>query len=181
MKRSVILRSIFKLSLFVVCAATLMSGAARAQEAGGDLGGGGIFRPKNPETNRRRTPGIKPPTVRQPSRPPGGRAGSGRPVSLPPEVIEERFEEALDEGNVARDARKYAEAEKAYRSAGQLKPLDWRGWYGLGNVYTDQQRWDEAEKAYKQASNYAQQNSDVFVALSYTLIQPRAGGSNARR
>ena len=181
MKRSVILRSIFKLSLFVACAALLMSGAAHAQEAGGDLGGGGIFRPKNPETNRRRTPGIKPPTVRQPSRPPGGRAGSGRPVSLPPEVIEERFEEALDEGNVARDARKYAEAEKAYRSAGQLKPLDWRGWYGLGNVYTDQQRWDEAEKAYKQASNYAQQNSDVFVALSYTLVQPRAGGSNARR
>jgi tetratricopeptide (TPR) repeat protein len=183
MKRYVTLRSIFKWSSFVACAALLITGmVAQAQEAGGDLGGGaGIFRPKNPETNRRRGPGIKPPTNRPPSRATGGRAGSGRPTALPPEVIEERFEDALEEGNTARDARKYAEAEKAYRTAGQLKAKDWRGWYGLGNVYTDQQRWDEAEKAYKQASDYAQLQADVFVALSYVLVQPRAGGANARR
>jgi tetratricopeptide (TPR) repeat protein len=186
MKRYVTLRSIFKSSALVMCAALLMTaGTARAQEAGGDLGGGaGIFRPKNPETGRRRTPGIKPPTNRLPTaRNPGaGRSGgTGRPAALPPEVIEERFEDALDEGNTARDARKYVEAEKAYRSAGQLKPKDWRGWYGLGNVYTDQGRWDEAEKAYKQASDYAQTQSDVFVALSFVLVQPRVGGANARR
>jgi len=182
MKRYGTLRSALKLSALLLSAALLMTGSAKAQEAGGDLGGGaGIFRPKNPETNRRRTPGIKPPTNRPPSRPPGGRPGGARPPSPPPEVIEERFEEALEEGNSARDARKYAEAEKAYRSAGQLKPKDSRGWYGLGNVYTDQQRWDEAEKAYRQASNYALQNADVFVALSYVLVQPRLGGANARR
>ncbi|MDT4897685.1 MAG: hypothetical protein QOH25_2762 [Acidobacteriota bacterium] len=184
MKRYVTLRSIFKLSALVMCAALFLAGTpVRAQEAGGDLGGGaGIFRPKNPETNRRRTPGIKPPTNRTPAaRPPGGRGGTGNPVALPPEVIEERFEDALEAGNTARDARKYAEAETSYRSAGQLKPKDWRGWYGLGNIYTDQQRWDEAEKAYKQASNYAQQIADVFVALSYVLVQPRTGGANARR
>jgi tetratricopeptide (TPR) repeat protein len=167
-----------------VCATFLQAGAARAQEAGGDLGGGaGIFRPKNPETSRRRTtPGIKPPTNRPPSgRPGAGRGGTGRPAALPPEVIEERFEEALDTGNTARDARKYNEAEKAYRDAGQLKPKDWRGWYGLGNVYTDQGRWEEAEKAYKQASDYAQTQADVFVALSFVLVQPRVGGANARR
>jgi tetratricopeptide (TPR) repeat protein len=186
MKRYVTLRSIFKVAIVVVagCAALCLTGTARAQEAGGDLGGGaGIFRPKNPETRRRPT-GIKPPTNRPPTRPPGGgggRSGAGRPVALPPEVIEERFEDALEEGNTARDAKKYSEAEKAYRDAGQLKPKDWRGWYGLGNVYTDQQRWDEAEKSYKQASLYAQTNADVFVALSYVLVQPRAGGANARR
>jgi tetratricopeptide (TPR) repeat protein len=185
MKRYAPLRSIFKLPALVMCAALFLAvSPARAQEAGGDLGGGaGIFRPKNPETNRRRTPGIKPPTSRPPTRPPGGggRGGTGRPAGLPPEVIEERFEDALEAGNAARDARKYSEAETSYRSAGQLKPKDWRGWYGLGNVYTDQQRWDEAEKAYKQASDYAQQIADVFVALSYVLVQPRAGGANARR
>jgi Flp pilus assembly protein TadD len=185
MKRYVTLRSIFKAAALVACAALFMSAErARAQEAGGALGGGaGIFRPKNPETNRRRPPGIKPPTNRPPAARPtgGGRGGTGRPASLPPEVIEERFEDALEEGNTARDARKYAEAEKAYREAGQLKSKDWRGWYGLGNVYTDQQRWDEAERAYKQASDFAQQQADVFVALSYVLVQPRAGGANARR
>jgi tetratricopeptide (TPR) repeat protein len=183
MKRYRTLRSFLTLSALLICATLLVISTARAQEAGGDLGGGaGIFRPKNPETTRRRTPGIKPPTNRPPAARPGGvRGGTGRPVALPPEVIEERFEDALEEGNTARDARKYAEAEKAYREAGQLKSKDWRGWYGLGNVYTDQQRWDEAEKAYKQASNFAQQSADVFVALSYVLVQPRAGGANAKR
>jgi tetratricopeptide (TPR) repeat protein len=182
MKRYATLRSIFKVSALLVCAALALTATTLAQEAGGDLGGGaGIFRPKNPETTRRRTPGTRPPANRPPTRNTGGRGGAGRPAALPPEVIEERFEEALDEGNTARDARKYAEAEKAYRAAGQLKPKDLRGWYGLGNVYTDQGRWDEAEKAYKQASPYAQQNADVFVALSFVLVQPRAGGDNARR
>lgn len=187
MKRCVTLRSIFNLTALAVCSAALAltTGVARAQEAGGDLGGGaGIFRPKNPETTRRRAPGIKPPTNRSSTaRPPGGgrSGGTGRPAALPPEVIEERFEDALEEGNTARDARKYTDAEKAYREAGQLKPKDWRGWYGLGNVYTDQQRWDEAEKSYRQASNFAETNADVFVALSYVLVQPRAGGANARR
>lgn len=189
MKRYVALRSIFKVAMpaVMICAALLLAGTTlRAQEAGGDLGGGaGIFRPKNPETNRRRPPGIKPPTNRAtPARPPaggGGRSGTGRPAALPPEVIEERFADALDEGNTARDAREYAKAEKAYRDAGQLKPKDWRGWYGLGNVYTDQQRWDEAEKSYRQASLNAQTNADVFIALSYVLVQPRTGGANASR
>lgn len=183
MKRYETLRSVLTLSALAICAALFAMGTVRAQEAGGDLGGGaGIFRPKNPETVRRRTPGIKPPTNRQPSTRPGGvRGGTGKPAALPPEVIEERFDDALEAGNTARDARKYADAEKAYREANQLKTKDWRGWYGLGNVYTDQQRWDEAEKSYKQASILDAQNADVFVALSYVLVQPRAGGANAHR
>lgn len=190
MRRHGISRSFFKLSTLAACAALALAAAlpAHAQEAGGDLGGGaGIFRPKNPETSRRRTgTGIKPPTNRPPRNSGGGgvRTNANRTPALPPEVAEERFEDALEEGNAARDARKYAAAEQSYRSASQLKPKDWRGWYGLGNVYTDQQRWDEAETAYKQASNSsneAQQQADVFIALSYVLVQPRTGGANARR
>lgn len=176
MKGYGILRMTFRIAALSLCTLLSVAGAINGQEAGGDLGGGaGIFRPKNPETNRRRTPGIKPPTVRTTGR------GNASPRTIPPEVIEERFEEALDEGNTARDARKYAEAEKAYRSAAQMKPKDWRGWYGLGNVYTDQQRWDEGEKAYKPAADFAPQNADVFIALSYVLVQPRTAGSNAKR
>lgn len=183
MSRQGISRSFFKLSIVAVCAALVLACVARAQEAGGDLGGGaGIFRPKNPETTRRRTgPGIKPPTARKSPATGGGRTGNRTTATLPPEVVEERFEDALEEGNQARDARKYTDAEKSYREASQLKSKDWRGWYGLGNVYVDQQRWDEAETAYKQAANYAQLQADVFVALSYVLVQPRAGGQNARR
>ena len=188
MRRQGTSRSFFKLSLLAACAALALAAVgARAQEAGGDLGGGaGIFRPKNPETSRRRTgTGIKPPTNRPPRNTGGGvRTNANRTPALPPEVVEERFEDALEEGNEARDARKYTAAEQSYRSASQLKPKDWRGSYGLGNVYTDQQRWDEAETAYKQASNSsgdAQQQADIFVALSYVLVQPRTGGANARR
>lgn len=185
MRRQGISRSFFRLTVLAACAALLVAGSALAQEAGGDLGGGaGIFRPKNPETSRRRAgTGIKPPTARKSAGTGSGRGGNNRitPASLPPEVVEERFEDALEEGNEARDARKYTEAEKSYRDASQLKSKDWRGWYGLGNVYADQQRWDEAETAYKQAANYAQSQADVFIALSYVLVQPRTGGQNARR
>ena len=179
MKRYEFLRSALKLSALALCVALVPMGAARAQEAGGDLGGGaGIFRPKNPETTRRIKPptGIKPPTARKSTGPSAPKAAAPSP-----EVIEERFEDALDDGNTARDARKYAEAEKAYREAGKLKPKDWRAWYGLGNVYTDQQRWDDAEKAYLQASNYGNLNADIFTALSFVLIQPRTSGANAKR
>jgi tetratricopeptide (TPR) repeat protein len=181
MKRNGILNSALKLSVLVLCGMLVSVGTTRAQEAGGDLGGGaGIFRPKNPETTRRRPTGSRTPTS-------SGRTsnrtnpGTGKPAALPPEVIEERFEDALDEGNTARDARKYSEAEKAYRDAGQLKPKDWRGWYGLGNVHTDQQRWDDAEKAYLQAANYGAQNADIFIALSFVQVQPHTGGANAKR
>ena len=90
-------------------------------------------------------------------------------------------EDKLDEGNEARDARNYPEAEKAYRAAIQLKPRDHRAYYGLGNIYTDQQRWEEAEKAYRQATQYNQLSTDAFVALSYVLVQPRSGASLAKR
>lgn len=162
--------------------------AARAQDVGGDLGGAaGIFRPKNPETtSRRRAPGIKPPTVGRPTgattrRPAGGGGGSARPSAAELAALEERVEDALDEGNEARDARRYSDAERSYRSALQMKAREWRAAYALGNVYTDQQRWEEAEKSYRQAVEWNQLSADAYVALSFVLVQPRTGGNNARK
>ncbi|HEX8143743.1 MAG TPA: tetratricopeptide repeat protein [Pyrinomonadaceae bacterium] len=156
-----------------------------AQDVGGDLGGAaGIFRPKNPETSsRRRTPGIKPPTNRPPTTT-GRRPGAGRPAGPTPAAsaeLEEKVEDALDEGNEARDARRYTEAERAYRSALQVKAREWRAAYALGNIYTDQQRWEEAERSYRQAVEWNQLSADSLIALSFVLIQPRTGGNNARR
>src|ERR1700730_4846780 len=99
-------------------------GVTRAQETGGDLSGGaGIFRPKNPEAKRNANPS-------RPTRP-----AVARPTRPNPAEIEEKFEDALGDGNDARDARKFAEAEGAYRNALKLKPRDPRAHYGLGNVF----------------------------------------------
>ena len=143
----------------------ICSGVARAQETGGDISGGaGIFRPKNPEAKRS-----------NPSRP------VARPTRPSPAQIEEKFEDAIGDGNDARDARRFAAAEAFYRTALRLKPRDSRAHYGLGNVFTDQQRWEEAEKIYRQALEIAPNNPESLMALSFVLIQPRTGASNATR
>lgn len=142
------------------------SGVARAQETGGDLSGGaGIFRPKNPEAKRNGNP----------SRP------VTRPTRPSPAQIEEKFEEALGDGNDARDQRKFAVAESSYRAAVKLKPRDARAFYGLGNVFTDQQRWEDADKAYREAVGIEQHDPEALMALSFVLIQPTTGASNAAR
>src|SRR6267143_1557739 len=144
----------------------MYAGVARAQETGGDLSGGaGIFRPKNPEAKR----------TGNPSRP------VARPTRPNPAEIEEKFEDALSDGNDARDARKFAAAEAYYRSALKLNPRDPRAHYGLGNVFTDQQRWEDAEKIYRQAIEIAPNNPEALIALSFVLVQPRTGSSNATR
>lgn len=152
---------------------------ALAQDVG-DLGGGsGVFRAKNPETSsRRRNTGVKPTTAK----PANARIGGSKSNNAtPPPDAAARIEDALDEGNEARDARKYAEAEQHYRSALQLNAREWRASYGLGNVYADQQRWEESEKAYRQSVAANGQNADLHVALSYVLVQPRSGGVGAAR
>lgn len=151
---------------------TLAPGAITfAQDVGADVGGGaGIFRAKNPETKRTPKPaaGTKPPS----------RTGTTR---TRPSNVAERVEDLLDKGNEARDARKFAEAEEAYKDVLKLKPRDARAAYGLGNVYSDQQRWDDAEAAYRNSVTWAPANADAYVALSVVLVQPRTGGDNAKR
>ena len=169
-----------KVMVLAVCLLLALETATSAQEAGGDLGGGvGIFRPRNPETSsRRRTNrGRGTSGARTTARRPAGKTMSAAEAA----ELEERVEDLLDEGNEARDARKYAEGEQAYRSALQLKARDWRASYGLGNIYTDQQRWEEAEKAYRQAVEANQMHADAYIALSYVLVQTRQGGSSAKR
>jgi tetratricopeptide (TPR) repeat protein len=174
---------LFWVRTLAVCAALILAcaGVASAQEAGGDLGGGAIvFRPRNPETSSKRR------TNPNRGRTGGGTRVGGRPGARPAAPaataeLEERYEDLLDEGNEARDNRKYAEAEQSYRQALQLKPKDWRAAYGMGNIYTDQQRWEEAEQSYRQAVAFNALSADAFIALSYILVQPRSSGNAAKR
>jgi tetratricopeptide (TPR) repeat protein len=151
--------------LTLLCFSLWFAGAiAQAQETGGDLvGGAGIFRPKNPEAKRSGNP-------TRPMRP--------RPN---PAEIEEKFQDAISDGNDARDARKFANAESSYRTALKLKPRESRAFQGLGNVFVDQQRWDDAEEAYRKAVEFSPNNPEALIALSFVLVQPRTGAVNAKR
>jgi len=151
------------LSIAVSLLVSILPALVRAQEVGGDLtGGASIFRPKNPESRRSASP-----------RPPRPRMTAAE--------IEERYGDALADGNDARDARKFTVAETAYHLAVNIKPRDARAPYGLGNVFSDQQRWDDAEKSYRQAMEFAATNPDILIALSFVLVQPRTGAVNAKR
>lgn len=162
-----------------ICAAlglavTLMHTTVAAQDVGAEIGGGaGIFRPKNPETRKRPAKTLTPVTR------PSNKSTTRRPATSG--SVGERIEDLLDKGNEARDARKFGDAEKAYQEVLKIKPRDGRAAYGLGNVYTDQQRWEAAETAYRDAVQWNPADVDALVALSVVLVQPRTGGSNARR
>jgi tetratricopeptide (TPR) repeat protein len=188
MKTNAMLRVV----LFSVAIGFAMSpfAVAFAQDVGGDIGGPGIFRPRNPEVKKRTKPAVpadspearKPPT-RTPSSAtkPASTRSTARSTRPAGPAVEDRVDDLLDKGNAFRDARKFAEAEAAYKGALQLKPRDSRAAYGLGNVFTDQQRWEDAEKSYRDAVQWSPKDIDALVALSVILVQPRAGGDNARR
>jgi superkiller protein 3 len=95
--------------------------------------------------------------------------------------FDELFEQSVEEGNAARDARNYLRAEAAYRRAQNLKSKDSRAVYGLGNIYADQQRWEEAEKAYRQAILLEPDEAGAYIALSYVLTQPVIAGNLSER
>ena len=172
MGTNAILRAAF-LSSAALCFTLGASALVFAQDVGADVGGGaGIFRAKNPETKKSAT---KPGTGTKPA---GRTTGANRARAS---AVAERVEDLLDKGNVARDGRKFAEAEDAYKEVLKLKPRDARAAYGLGNIYSDQQRWDDAESAYRNSVAWAPTNADAHVALSVVLTQPRAGGDNAKR
>ena len=168
MRANAILRAAL-LSSAALCLTLSVSALAFAQDVGAGVGGGaGIFRAKNPETKKK--PGTAKPT--------GKSSASNRAKAS---AVAERIEDLLDKGNTARDGRKFAEAEDAYKEVLKLKARDARAAYGLGNVYSDQQRWEDAEAAYRNSVAWAPTNADAHVALSVVLVQPRTGGDNAKR
>src|SRR5687768_3047294 len=117
---------------------------ALAQDVGVDVGGS-VFRAKNPETKKKT---AKPDTTAKP-----GNRSTGNTRVRP--AVAERIEDLLEKGNEARDARRFTDAEAAYKEILRLKARDARAAYGLGNIYFDQQRWDDAEAAYRNSVAWA--------------------------
>ncbi len=153
---------------------SLLSERTFGQDVGAEVGGGaGIFRPKNPETKR----GAKP--AGSSTRPAGRTTTTRRTTTTVP--VDDRIDDLLEKGNAFRDARKFSEAEEAYKGVFKLRARDARGAYGLGNVYTDQQRWEDAEQAYRNAVEWNPFDVDALVALSVVLVRPRTGADNAKR
>jgi tetratricopeptide (TPR) repeat protein len=173
MKANAVLRAVLFFAVF--CSGlSLAVVEVPAQDVGAEVGGGaGIFRAKNPETKKKTT------STKTTSGTKSSTAAATRTKRGP--SINERVEELLDKGNEFRDLKKFAEAEESYRGVLKLKPRDGRAAYGLGNVYSDQQRWEDAEAAYRDAIQWSPNNADAYVALSVILVQPRAGGDNAKR
>lgn len=171
MSTNAILRAAI-LSSAALCLSLWTVASVHAQDVGGGIGGGaGIFRAKNPETKKS---AAKPGTG---TKSPNRTAGPTRAKA----ANAERVEELLDKGNEARDARKFADAETAYKDVLKLSPRDARAAYGLGNIYSDQQRWDDAEAAYRNSVAWAPKDADAHVALSVVLVQPSLSGDNAKR
>ncbi|MCU1266598.1 MAG: hypothetical protein JWM21_2916 [Acidobacteria bacterium] len=170
MKSNAIVRRTVLLSSITCFIAVSFCFSALAQNVGGDIGGG-IFRPKNPETKRSTNKIPRPAT--KPSRTAPKRNANAE--------LETRIEDLLDKGNDARDAKKYDDARAAYAEVLKLKAGDARAAYGLGNVFTDQRLWEDAEKNYRDAANWGPTNVDALVALSVVLVQPLAGANNAKR
>lgn len=159
----------------LISAALCLSLATGATVFGQDVGvdvGAGAFKAKNPKSERPTKPATG-------TKPPANRPGTGKPKTGP--NVAERVEDLLDKGNGARDARKFTEAEDAYKEILKIKPRDARAAYGLGNVYADQQRWDDAEGAYRNSVAWGPTNADAYIALSVVLVQPRPDGEAAKR
>ena len=169
MRANAILRAAFLLSAAVCLSLSLGAAGALGQDVGADVGGG-AFRAKNPETQKKNT--TKPSTAK-----PGARPGN----TGPSRAVAERIEDLLEAGNQARDTRNFVAAEDSYKEVLKLRAREARAAYGLGNVYADQQRWDDAEAAYRNSVAWAPNNADAYVALSVVLVQPRVGGDNAKR
>ena len=166
-------------------------------QLGGDLGGSsGVFRPKNPTVKKTPTTPSRPMnagkktavTVAKPTKntvaktpvKPNKSTVSSRPAKSR-KSLAEQFDDAIESGNAARDARDFVKAEATYKKAFKINPRDSRGVYGLGNIYIDQQLWNEAEKSYREAIKLNAEDANAFVALSYVLVQPNRGGSIAER
>src|ERR1043165_8062430 len=110
MSTNAILRAAILISA-ALCLSLAMGATVFGQDVGVDVGAG-VFKAKNPESKRTTKPatGTKPPS----------RTGTAKPNSN----VAERVEDLLDKGNEARDARKYTEAEEAYKEILKLKPRD---------------------------------------------------------
>jgi tetratricopeptide (TPR) repeat protein len=81
------------------------------------------------------------------------------------------IEQALQDGNEARDSSNFEKALASYhRVADELDPKDGRAAYGLGNLYFDLACTDNAIKAYNEAIELKKNFRDAIIALASAYV-----------
>lgn len=84
------------------------------------------------------------------------------------------IEQALKDGNEAREAGDYDKAFLSYQKvAEKLDPKDPRAVYGLGNVYSDLSCLDEGIQSYTEALQLDSNFYDARIALGYVYLTKR--------
>jgi tetratricopeptide (TPR) repeat protein len=108
---------------------------------------------------------------RKPENPPvGGGKVTPRHPARPTSKAQDQI---IARGNAARSAStpRYSEAEKEYRQAASLDPMDARAYAGLGNVYIDQGRFADSVEQYQKAVKLRDDYTDAFMPLGYALVR----------
>lgn len=105
--------------------------------------------------------------VAVPNKPPNPSVNNKRLVSSQKLVA---IEQALRDGNMAREESNYEKAYDSYRRVAELNPKDPRAVYGLGNVYFDLACQDQAIKAYTEVLRLDQDFHNALIALGYIYI-----------
>ncbi len=85
------------------------------------------------------------------------------------ETDKEALSFRLREGSMWLRAKRYEEAEQAYREAIRLAPEKPGGYLGLGHVYRQQERYDEAIAAYKKAQETSPKDYRPLYYMGLTI------------
>src|ERR1044072_8983185 len=114
---------------------------------------GGRFAGRRPSNRPNRTPG------RSPSR-----------DAAPRDDKQESIEQAIAEGNGARDRNEYEQALVFYQKAQALSPREARAFYGMGNIYIDLSCQDSAIESYLKARELKEDYVEALVGLGNAYL-----------
>lgn len=105
--------------------------------------------------------------VSRPNRPPNPKPNLNHIPGKRPDAKQQAIEQAIKQGNQARDVNDYGRALAHYQKAQQLNPQEARIYYGLGNLYYDLSCTGSAIEAYRRALELKQDYLDALVTLGY--------------
>lgn len=111
--------------------------------------------------------------VRRPNNRPKAAPSKTAPPPHPAaaEVRRAKIEQAIAEGNAARDRNDYAQALTHYRKVSEeLDPKEPRGFYGMGNVYADLYCHDLVVAAYRKALELKKDYAEALVGMGYAYV-----------
>ena len=86
-----------------------------------------------------------------------------RHAGRPPQ---DTFEVLMEKGHAALDAERFAEAERLFGQATQLKPAASPAWYGKGRAFSLQEEWEKALRCFSIATKFDPKHGNSWVGLA---------------